>query len=115
MIHSKGLVQFSLRMLKKKSCDTVMCFSVMLHPLFLLLCCSHINVAFVDASDVKVFHNHFAVHIANATSGVVDHIAGKHGFRNLGQVLIFSCFYHYIYKKPCVTGLRIDMLILLGS
>ena len=55
--------------------------------LFGWLCASGVAAVDTDEGSDRIFHNHFAVHISNASSAdAVDQIATKHGFRNMGQV-----------------------------
>lgn len=64
---------------------------------YLLLFCLAVQAVSADDGDDRVFHNHFAVKVDNATSRAVDEMASKHGFRNLGQVGLF--FLHWVSLK----------------
>lgn len=74
----------------------VKCRTAMLLP-YLLLFCLAVQAVSADDGDDRVFHNHFAVKVDNATSRAVDEMASKHGFRNLGQVGLF--FLHWVSLK----------------
>lgn len=80
-----------------KSCDIVMCSTVMKPTFTVTIFCLFASALSVINENELTYNNQFAVHIPNATEVLVQLIADKHGFRSLGQVTAISkkCLYCY--------------------